>query len=257
MDSVKMNILGLSIVIPVFEESRKVGADIAAAAALLADFQNSGEILIVDDGSRDHTADIAEKYIPQVAVPVRVIRLEHNRGKGCAVRTGVLESRGRYVMFADSGCCIPYEKTLAGIALIESGVCKIAHGSRKMIGCHIHRPQSWYRRLCSQAFGMLLIHDIRRLANLTDTQCGFKIYDGNVARHLYAASVIDGFMFDIEIILLALKYGYSIREFPVDWSWDRDSRLKPVHEAIKVLRDLVWLKHRHNDILKQKQSTYV
>jgi len=255
MDNAKIGHLGLTIVIPVFEESGKIAADIASAAAFLAAFPHSGEILIVDDGSRDKTADIAEKCAASTAVPVRVIRLEHNRGKGCAVRTGILESRGRYVMFADSGCCIPYEETLAGIALIESGTCKIAHGSRKMNGCHIHRPQSWYRRLCSAMFHWLLIHDLKRLANLTDTQCGFKVYDGDIARCLYAASTIDGFMFDVEIILLALKSRYPIGEFPVDWSWDPDSRLKPSHEAIKVLRDLLWLKHRYNDILKQKASS--
>lgn len=255
MDDAKLGKMGLTIVIPVFEESRKICEDIAAAAAFLADFPHSGEILIVDDGSRDNTADIAEKYITQVTAPARVLRLGRNRGKGCAVRTGILESRGRYVMFADSGCCVPFKEAMAGITLIESGSCIIAHGSRKMSGCHIHRPQSWYRRLCSILFHWLLIHDLKRLANLTDTQCGFKVYDGDIARCLYATSTIDGFMFDIEIILLALKYGYPIGEFPVDWSWDPDSRLKPIHEAFKVLRDLIWLKHHYSDVLKQMQST--
>jgi len=254
MDTLSTDQVGLSIVIPVFEESSKVSGDIATAAAFLAGFGGGGEILIVDDGSRDNTADIAEMHGKQAGVPVRVIRLERNRGKGCAVRTGFLESRGRYVMFADSGCCVPYEEALNGIKLIESGVCQIAHGSRKMQVSHIHRPQSWYRRLCSKLFHWLLIHDIKRLANLTDTQCGFKVYDGEIARCIYAISTIDGFMFDVEIILIALRYGYAIREFPVDWSWDPDSRLKPAHEAFKVLRDLIWLRRHYNSMLKEKRS---
>lgn len=143
---------------------------------------------------------------------------------------------------------------MTGIELIQSGRCQIAHGSRKMNVSHIHRPQSWYRRLCSSLFHWLLIHDLKELANLTDTQCGFKVYDGDIARCLYPVSTIDGFMFDVEIILLAMKYGYSICEFPVDWSWDPDSRLKPTHEAIKVLRDMIWLKHQYGDVLKQNKS---
>jgi dolichyl-phosphate beta-glucosyltransferase len=254
MDETTADPIGLSIVIPAFEESRKVCGDIAAATAFLAGFPGGGEILVVDDGSRDNTAAVAEQCAAQAAAPTRVIRFPRNRGKGCAVRTGILESRGRYVMFADSGCCVPYEETLAGIKLIESGVCQIAHASRKMSVSHIHRPQSIYRRLCSKLFHWLLIHDLKRLANLTDTQCGFKVYDGGIARCLYAVSTVNGFMFDVEIILLAMKYGYAIREFPVDWSWDPDSRLKPVHEAFRVLRDLIWLKHQYGDTVRQYRN---
>ncbi|HDS84561.1 MAG TPA: glycosyltransferase [Phycisphaerales bacterium] len=246
--------IGLSIVIPTFQEARKVGGDIAAASEFLTRFPDGGEILIADDGSRDQTADVAEQCAARSPVSVRVLRLERNRGKGCAVRTGILESRGRYVMFADSGCCVPYQEAMTGIELIQSGRCQIAHGSRKMSVSHIHRPQSWYRRLCSRLFHWLLIHDLKRLANLTDTQCGFKVYDGQIARCLYAVSTIDGFMFDVEIILLAMKYGYRICEFPVDWSWDPDSRLKPSHEAIKVLRDLIWLKHQYGDVLSTQRN---
>lgn len=253
MDDNTTGQIGLSIVIPVFQEARKVCGDIAAAAAFLAGFEEGGEIVVVDDGSRDGTAEKAEGCA--ASVPVRVIRLERNRGKGCAVRTGILESRGRYVMFADSGCCVPYVEAMTGVRLIKDGQCVIAHGSRKLNVSHIHRPQSWYRRLCSQMFGWLLIHDIKRLANLTDTQCGFKVYNGDIARCLYAASTVDGFMFDIEIILLAIKYGYAIREFPVDWSWDPDSRLRPAHEAVKVLRDLLRLKHEYREVLKQPSGS--
>jgi dolichyl-phosphate beta-glucosyltransferase len=174
-----------------------------------------------------------------------------NYGKGRAIRTGILKSQGEYVIFADSGNCVPFEQVKVGMALIESDRCQIAHGSRKMSDCHISRPQSFYRRICSGLFHWFLIHDIKQLGNLTDTQCGFKVYRGHIARELYAQSTIDGFTFDIEVILLALSSGHTIREFPVDWTCDPDSRLKPTHEAIRVFTDLMRLKRRFNRFLKK------
>ena len=174
--------------------------------------------------------------------------MEHNYGKGRAVRTGVLKSRGDYVLFADSGVCVPFADVLSGLDMIRSGHCQIAHGSRKLSGCHILRPQSVYRKICSRLFHWFLIHDIKLLGNLTDTQCGFKVYSGPVARELYAESRIDRFMFDIEIILLALARGYAIREFAVDWTCDPDSRLKPAKEAFDVFRDVIKLKRQFRNL---------
>ena len=87
--------------------------------------------------------------------------------------------------------------------------------------------------------------------HLTDTQCGFKVYDGSAARQLYAESTIDGFMFDIEVILLALSKGYNIGEFPVSWTCDPDTRLKPAHETLRILTDLIHLKRRFGSFLKK------
>jgi dolichyl-phosphate beta-glucosyltransferase len=167
------------------------------------------------------------------------------------VRTGVLKSRGEFVLFADSGNCIPFRDANIGIKMMQAGECQIAHGSRKLSNCHIERPQSFYRKICSQLFHWFLIHDIKRLGNLTDTQCGFKLYRGDVAQELYAESIIDGFMFDIEIILLALSKGYQIHEFPVNWAWDPDSRLKPLHESLHIVRDLIGLKNRFGQFLRE------
>lgn len=240
----------LTIVIPALNESRKIVKDILAADKFLSSEGICGEIIIVDDGSTDGTAAIAEKTGQSTQSECIVERLSRHRGKGCAVRTGVLKSRGNVVVFADSGGCVPFHEIKRGIDLIRSGACRIAHGSRKMENCHILHPQSPYRKICSKLFHWFLVHDIKELSNLTDTQCGFKVYQGDTARELYAQSTIDGFMFDIEIVLLALSNGHSIREFPVAWSWDPDSRLKPGHEAIRVLYDLVKLKHRFRNFLK-------
>jgi dolichyl-phosphate beta-glucosyltransferase len=230
--------MDLSIVIPVFEESRKIARDVKEAANFLSSHQLESEIIIVDDGSRDGTSETAKNIeIPQ-GVKLEVIRYEQHHGKGYAVRTGVSQSKGDYVMFADSGCCVPYQNAFAGLDLIKNGSCDIAHGSRKMSGSHIEKAQTFYRRICSKIFHWFVVHDLKIPVEFTDTQCGFKIYKGDVARLLYSECVTDGFMFDIEVIIRALKKGYKIREFPIDWTCDPDSRLSPSRSSWKILAEI-------------------
>ncbi len=230
--------MDLSIVIPAFEESRKIGRDIESAAKFLDSNRLSGEIIVVDDGSKDNTCEVAASVKPPLQVTRKVIRCQQHRGKGYAIRKGIMESKGEYVMFADSGCCVPYEDALRGIELLKSGRCDIAHGSRKVQGCRIGKPQSMYRRICSRIFHWYVIYKMKIPSELTDTQCGFKIYRGDVARQLYGESVTDGFAFDIEIIMRAQKKGYRIKEFPLHWNCDRDSRLSPTRSVWHVLWEL-------------------
>jgi dolichyl-phosphate beta-glucosyltransferase len=231
--------MDLSIVIPAFEESRKIARDIEEAVAFLETHHFSGQIIVVDDGSTDNTTETAKNIAVPPNVQLDVIRYETHRGKGYAVRTGIKHSSGEYVMFADSGSCVPYEDTLRGLELLKSDACDIAHGSRKMRECHIEKTQSLYRRICSGIFHWFVIHDMKIPADFTDTQCGFKMYKGNVARHLYGEAVTDGFTFDIEIIMRAQKESYRIREFPIDWTCDRDSRLSPTRSSWHVLSELL------------------
>ena len=235
--------MDLSIIIPAYEESRKIAADIKAAADFLVANNFEGEIIVVDDGSMDNTAITASRVTVLLSiVQIRVTRYESHHGKGYAVRKGIKQSKGTYVMFADSGLCVPYDDTLRGLELLKNDSCDIAHGSRKMQGCHIEKPQSLYRRICSYFFHWFVIHDMKIPPELTDTQCGFKIYKGDVARHLYSECITDGFMFDIEIIIRAQKEGYRIKEFPINWTCDRDSRLSPTRSSRRVLSELANIK---------------
>src|SRR5262249_24798170 len=122
---------------------------------------------------------------------------------------------------------VPFADALAPLELLKSGRCDIANGSRKMAASVIDRSQSAYRRLLSRAFRWAGMRYLDLPRDLTDTQCGFNLYRGAVARELYGASVIDGFMFDLEILIRARRAGYRISEFPVHWACDPDSRLKP------------------------------
>jgi dolichyl-phosphate beta-glucosyltransferase len=234
--------MDLSIVIPAFEESKKISRDVEAASTFLEGNRLAGEIIVVDDGSGDGTAETAETIEVPSGTVLKVVRLQHHTGKGAAVRAGIKQASGEYVMFADSGCCVPYENALDGLKLLKSGACDIAHGSRKMPESNIRKAQSWYRRACARIFHWFVIYAMKIPSEFTDTQCGFKIYKGEVGRRLYRDCVTDGFMFDVEIIMRALREGYRIKEFPIEWTCDRDSRLSPAKSLWRVLSELMTIK---------------
>ena len=230
-----------TIIIPAFNEGNKISTDVLAAAEFIAENFESGEIIVVDDGSADDTAKNAETRMPP-AVQLNVISYEENRGKGYAVRRGMLESKGKQVMFADSGLCIPYDNALRGLKLLQDGLCDITHGSRKRKDSVIVKKHLKLRRLTSLLFIWFLRLWLKLPKNLTDTQCGFKIYNGDVARDIYAECTSNGFAFDIETILRATRKGYRIEEFPVEWTADRDTRLALTKTPWQVLIALKKLK---------------
>lgn len=238
--------MDLSIVIPAYEESRKISRDIRAAAAFLTGNSLEGEIIVVDDCSSDNTAAVARETPVPNGVKLLSIRYEPHRGKGAAVRTGVLASTGDYVMFADSGLCVPYGNALQGIYMIRDGQCDIANGSRKMIDSDIQQAQPLHRRACSRLFKWVVYHILNIPRHLTDTQCGFKVYKGHVARELYACAVTDGFMFDVEIILRARDRDYRIEEFPVEWKCDLDSRLSLTRTPWPLISELRMIRKTMN-----------
>jgi len=231
----------LSIVIPAFNESGKIGRDVESACEFLQRNGLEGEIIVVDDGSMDATADEAkkagEKY--RNRVDVTVIRNRQHHGKGYAVRNGIMQAASDYVMFADSGSCVPFDNTLRGLELLKADKCDIAHGSRRLAGTHLIKNQGHYRHICSVIFHWFAIRIMKIPVELTDTQCGFKIYRGDVARLLYGQCETSGFMFDIEIIRRAINQHYRIAEFPIDWTCDPDSRLSPTRSFWRILSELL------------------
>lgn len=233
----------LSIIIPAYNESTKIGNDVRMLTEFIEQNNLQAEIIVVDDGSADNTAYVAKSVEIPSDISLQVIRYEPNRGKGFAVRTGIESSKGDYVVFTDSGQCVPYDYILNGIKIIAAGEADIAHGSRKLKSSKVVKPHPWTRQLISKLFRLIFIVWLRIPAKLTDTQCGFKIYKGDVARKLYAECLIDGFLFDIEIIVRALKHGYRINEFPIEWTADLDSRLAPAKNTLNVLKGLITLKH--------------
>jgi dolichyl-phosphate beta-glucosyltransferase len=230
--------MDLSIVIPAFDEKAKIARDIKAAAEFLRANKLQGEIIVVDDGSTDGTYEAVKSVKVPKPVKLKAVRHEQHRGKGFAVRSGVSETSGKYVMFADSGLCVPYGNALLGLEMLKDGSCDIAHGSRKLLESDILQDQPWRRRVSSKLFKWLTKRLLRIPPELSDTQCGFKVYKGDVARTIYGQCITEGFMFDVEVILRAQKAGYRIKEFPIEWTCDPDSRLSLTRVPWPVLSEL-------------------
>lgn len=230
-----MSDLDLSIIIPAYNDAHKFGADVAAADAFLERESLTGEIFLVSDGSTDDTvprAQALERQYPRL----RLLSYKKNRGKGYAVAQGVKASRGKVIMFADAGLCVPYEIGRIALTMLAIDMCDIAIGSRRMRGS-VRIAQPLYRRIGARGH-KVLIHLLGVPYYVSDTQCGFKFYRSAVAKRLFSQLITDGFMFDVEIILRAIRDGCRILEFPVLWSNDPDTRFNPATGAFQVLADL-------------------
>jgi len=233
--------MDISIIIPAYNEHVKISADIIAADKFIYSNNFIGEIIVVDDGSSDDTYRIANSQKEKVKSNLTVIRIDKNIGKGGAVRKGILSSSGEIVMYADAGLTVPFKNALTGIELIKNGKCDIAIGSRKISGAVIVKEQDVDRKIISKGFSLFTKLFLKIPSTLKDTQCGFKIYKGDIARKLFKQLTITGFLFEIEFILLAIKEGYKILEFPVTWKCDRDSRLSVSKSSKQIISDFIYL----------------
>ncbi len=231
--------MDVSIVIPAFNEAGKIGLDVEAASSFLSENGFGGEVIVVDDGSSDDTAGEARRANVRLPIRKTVLHLESNSGKGAAVRRGILESRGEVVLYADCGTCIPYANALPVIRRIAAGELDIALASRRLKETVIRRDRPLRRRIISRLFHQAAVVIAGLPRRITDSQCGFKVYQGKAARELFAGLATPGFLFELEIILKALRRGCRIEEFPVEWTCDLDSRLRPGSQARSVLKELL------------------
>ncbi len=227
----------LSLVMPAYNEGSKIEADLAKVRGYFQTREYPYEIIVVDDGSADDTSDKVLRQQQVGGGRIRLVRYSRNRGKGFAVKTGVAEADGRYILFADAGSCVPYDEVERGLALLEQG-CDIAIGSRGMRESVLVVKQPLYRRLGSRVFGVIVRH-LLGLQDIQDTQCGFKLFRREAAKELFGSQRTEGFMFDIEMLFAARRKGYRIVQFPVDWSNDPDSRFKPVSGSFRNLMELL------------------
>jgi dolichyl-phosphate beta-glucosyltransferase len=233
-----MNEPVLSVVLPCFNGAGYVADSLRRLDEFLGANQEeigSYEIILVDDGSADGTADIVSRDFPGVTL----LRQERNRGKGAAVRRGMLTARGRYRMFIDAD--LPFElevvpKMLHYLSFKEFDICI---GSRsKEAGKNALRRKP-LRRFASWFFTLLISRLV--VTGVRDTQCGIKAFQGKVADYLFAQSTINGFAFDVEILYLAFKNEMDIKRLPVVWTSDDHSTISVWRHSLGILRDVLML----------------
>ncbi|MEQ8335827.1 MAG: glycosyltransferase [Cyclobacteriaceae bacterium] len=232
--------MDLSIVIPVYNEAQKIPRDIEDALSYFREQSLDGEIIISDDGSKDDTRSVVQGLQKEHK---NLILQEHpHRGKGSVIRTGMVKAKGDIILFIDSGSCIPYQYVHEGINLIREGEADIAHASRFLPDSKIDKPKSLFRQILSRAFRIVIPLYMGIYGRYSDTQCGLKIYKKEAAHNIYRACFTDGFMIDIESIIRAEKNNLRIREFPIHWFADPDSRLTASKTFINMMRELSRIK---------------
>lgn len=232
----------ISVIIPCFNEGKTIFQNIGEINGYLARKFTGYEIIAVNDGSSDNT--LSELRLIQQEVPMKIINNELNEGKGKVVRDGILAANNEIVMFLDADLAIPIEELENFIEELGGGN-DIVIASRFVPGLKILRPVLWHRKIMERIFRLLRMM-ILNSWKVQDTQCGFKIFRREVAQRIFSMATINRFAFDAEIIFIAKKFGYAIKELPI-------SLQNPPQSHIRIFRDPIdmffaLLKIRLNDL---------
>jgi dolichyl-phosphate beta-glucosyltransferase len=238
--------LDLSVVIPAYNEAARIAGTLERIGAFLDGRPGASEIIVADDGSSDGTPQVAKAALPDDA-RLRVLALGRNQGKGAAVRAGVLAARGRRVLFSDADLSTPIEDLEVLEAALDQGSA-VAIGSRALADSQVMVRQPWYRQTMGKVFNLLV--QMLALPGIHDSQCGFKLFRHADTQRLFSAHRLPGFSFDVEILFLARKLGLGVAEVPVHWYDSPASRVHPVLDSARMLRDLLrlrwdWLRGRY------------
>jgi dolichyl-phosphate beta-glucosyltransferase len=223
-----------SIVIPAFNESARIPATLESVIACVRTNSWDAEIIVVNDGSSDNTAELVQN-IAKEAPELRMIENPGNRGKGYAVRNGVLHSLGDIVMFTDSDLSAPILEAERLFAAIRGGA-DIAIGSRWLATSRQTHRQPLYRQVFGRCFNGVC-RMVMRLP-FADTQCGFKAFTRAAAQTVFQLQTIERWGFDPEILFIALKRGFKVQEVPVSWAHDARTRMSYLRDGMQMLKEL-------------------
>ena len=227
----------VSIVVPAFNEASRIGDSIQKIEEFLGKLPFGTEVVVVDDGSSDDTADI----VSRLKFPgLRLIRNDVNHGKGFAVRMGVLAATGQYVLFSDADLSAPIEELDKLLLAAQSQHADVVIGSRAVDRSFIEIHQTRTREL-----GGILFNRMVRLLlglNIYDTQCGFKLFRREKIRPVFEKLTITGFGFDPELLFLASRAGLKILEIPVRWSHAEGSKIRFLRDGLRMFTDLVQIR---------------
>ena len=228
--------VSLSVVIPAFNEEKRLPRTLASILAFLRGRGETFEVVVVDDGSSDGTAEVARQAGPEV----RVLQNPGNRGKGYSVRNGMLNASGAWRLMSDADLSTPIEELdRLKEALTRGG--EVAIASRAVVGANLEKRQSSAREFSGRFFNLLV--RILHLPGIKDTQCGFKLFSKAAAEAAFQDARLDGFAFDVEALVRARRAGFQLLEVPVTWRNDEQSRVS-LGRGLAAFVDLFRLKFR-------------
>lgn len=231
----------LTVIIPAYNEEDRLGTGLGGILAYLNAHYPDYELIIVNDGSTDRTTAVVTQALAHEP-RARLIAYQPNHGKGYAVRTGVLVSRGDPVLFMDADLSTPLEEIPRILTMLTGA--DVVIGSRGLPEAKIQKKPSPFRQFASWLFDRIK-YALVGLRTFKDTQCGFKVFRGGVARQLFALGKVDRFMFDVEILFLAERAGLTIREMPVAWADMPGSKVRLLEGVINMFRDLWRIRRLH------------
>ena len=227
----------LSIVVPAWNEARRLPGSLLELGRYAGERDDRVEVLVVVEPCGDETLRIAREFA-RAHPGFRVLEGDVHRGKGSAVRAGMLEARGDVIFYMDADLSVPLREVDAFLAVFKSAPeVAVLLGNRAHARSRITRRQSFLRRNMGRLFNGFL--GALGLASLHDTQCGFKAFRRGAAREIFGCQQLDGFAFDVEVLLLAEALGYTMRDLPVEWINSPDSRVSIVRDSLRMLRDSV------------------
>ncbi len=232
-----------SIVIPAFNEESRIATTLRLTLDYIRNVSPESELIVVNDGSTDATATITREVFSETKVATQLLENFPNRGKGAAVRSGLLAAQKPIGLFFDADLSTPLDETPKVIEPISNGDVDIAFGSRAIDRSLIGQHQPWQREQGGRVFNLLV-----RLATglpFWDTQCGFKAFRLDVCRPILEAAHIDGFAFDVELLYLAQRAGLRIREIPVRWNHAEGSKVDFIHDSLRMLGEVIALRKKH------------
>ncbi len=230
-----MEYVSYSIVIPAYNESDRIRESLTKIVAFLADQHWTAEVLVVNDGSRDNTAEVVKQFAAEHRF-IRLIENPGNRGKGYSVRNGMLQAVGDIVLFTDADLSAPITEAPKLFQQIEQGV-DVAFGSRWLIAHLQTERQSLMRQIAGRMYNVVM----RLVLGLKfkDTQCGFKAFNRKALETIFTRQHVERWGFDVELLFLARKFGLTIEEVPVEWAHDDRSKINPLLDGIKMFGEML------------------
>lgn len=232
----------LSVVIPVYNEKRRLANTFQAVVQALSDWPFIKEVFFVDDGSTDDTLKLLREFSVGKEAVVKIISYKPNRGKGYAVRKGMLAFSSDYCLMIDADMSTSFSELNKAVSLMKNK-CPLIIGTRKNKGAVLLKKQPWYRQKMGEAYALIacLVTGLK----IKDFGCGYKIFSKEMASLLFSKAFVDRWIFDTEILYLAKKNNISICEIGVNWSNDEDTRVSIGKDIFQCLKDLLLIYARH------------